>query len=204
MRKKHWRTISLVGKRFDRLLVESFEGIRHGRRRWRCLCDCGNFVIVSTSSLRTQNTRSCGCLAKETVSNYRHGMHSSREYRIWCSMISRCHSSTSSGYHKYGARGIKVYRRWRQSFEEFYLYVGSAPSPKHGIDRINNSKGYFPGNVRWATQEEQSRNKTTNIWLELGAKRLILKDWAREMGLPYGTLYRRFRVGWDVNRILTK
>ncbi len=50
------------------------------------------------------------------------------------------------------------YQDWRDSFESFWRDMGNAPTPKHQIDRINTLGNYEPGNCRWATSQEQSRN----------------------------------------------
>ena len=47
---------------------------------------------------------------------------------------------------------------WIGSFETFLRDVGMRPSDAHSLDRIDNDRGYEPGNVRWATRAEQSRN----------------------------------------------
>lgn len=127
---------------------------RQPKSRWYCQCVCGREVIVQGQSLRSGNTHSCGCLG-----NHERRYAETRERKIWRAMISRCHNPNSSGYHKYGARGIRVCREWKKSFDAFLSHVGYCPSKAHTIDRINGRKGYRPGNVRWATHQEQGANK---------------------------------------------
>lgn len=81
------------------------------------------------------------------------------EYRAWLSMRARCHNPRHPDYGSYGGRGIAVCESWRGSFEMFIAAVGPRPSAKHSIDRIDNDRGYKPGNVRWATAKEQSANR---------------------------------------------
>ena len=88
-----------------------------------------------------------------------HGMSQTRIYRIWTDMKSRCLSKTNKWYPLYGGRGITVCEEWKD-FPTFYKWaIENGYSDDLTIDRIDNDKGYFPGNCRWATQHEQSMNK---------------------------------------------
>lgn len=118
-------------------------------------------------------------------------------------MINRCTNQNHSNYSRYGARGISVCAEWRSSFERFLSDMGPRPSPSHSIDRIDNDRGYEPGNCRWATAREQGANLAKNVWLEYDGKRLHLQDWARETGVHVMTLHSRlFRLGWSKERAL--
>lgn len=77
----------------------------------------------------------------------------------WHSMIRRCHDPEHPSYFDYGARGITVCDRWRESFVRFVVDMGPKPTPTHSLDRINNDGDYEPGNVRWATRAEQRANQ---------------------------------------------
>jgi len=72
-------------------------------------------------------------------------------------MRQRCRNPNNGEYHNYGARGIKVCAAW-DDFARFVADVGPRPSKRHTLDRINNDKGYEPGNVRWALPATQTRN----------------------------------------------
>jgi len=98
------------------------------------------------------------------------------EYRSWQMMKNRCLNPNARDYAYYGGRGIKVCRRWQESFAAFLEDMGRRPTPAHTLDRKHTDKNYTPSNCRWATRKEQSRNRpyaTTKAWLlaeRLGVK----------------------------------
>lgn len=73
-------------------------------------------------------------------------------------MIQRCHNRNNDVFHLYGGRGISVCSRWRMDFTVFLADLPPRPSPKHSLDRVDNSLDYEPGNIQWATQTQQVRN----------------------------------------------
>lgn len=83
---------------------------------------------------------------------------SSPERKAWQSMFDRCRSVHDSNYRLYGARGITVCERW-EALENFIQDMGLRPSDGHSLDRIDNDRGYEPGNCRWATAAQQARNQ---------------------------------------------
>lgn len=113
------------------------------------------------------------------------------ELYIWQGMIRRCTNPSDVGYPRYGGRGIKVCKRWRLSFDAFLKDVGCRPSPDHSIDRIDNDGDYKPGNVRWATHQEQCLNKSNNLWVEIDGAIVRLAEGARLVGEKYGTARAR-------------
>lgn len=150
--------LSIDGKTFGRLFVVGAAHVGRDACRVRaCICICGNFCYVSPRNLVSGMTKSCGCLVKENSGPIRHGLNKSPEHRIWVGMRSRCRDSGSKDYKWYGARGIKVCKRWN-IFENFLADMGCRP-PGKSLDRINNEKGYSPNNCRWATAKQQANNR---------------------------------------------
>lgn len=185
--------LDLTGQHFSELIVIESAGVQqvgNSRTRkslWLCRCSCGTEITVHGSSLTTGNTKSCGCYRRKQRAKQK--VSGSRTYRIWQAMLNRCRHHKHPLWHRYGGRGISVCKRWH-SYEKFFQDMGKVPNGM-SIDRIDNDGDYAPQNCRWATRHEQSRNMTTNRWLELNGKRQILADWAKELGMDQSSLRER-------------
>ncbi len=57
------------GKRFGRLILLELAGRRNGNALWKCHCDCGAEALVEGADLRSGNTKSCGCLMRESAAS---------------------------------------------------------------------------------------------------------------------------------------
>lgn len=196
------RYVDRTGQRLGRLIISEFVGYRtsgRGVRRamWRCVCDCGGETTISSKTIAAKSAKSCGCLQKETVSRATttHGKSRTRLYKVWTAMKSRCHHEGDPQYHHYGGRGIHVCDRWRQSFENFEHDVGERPSSKHSLDRIDNDKGYEPGNIRWATARQQLLNRRKSIKYEYEGEMLSCREISERSGMKYMTLHQRLKKG---------
>lgn len=158
-------------------------------------------VCVRQPSLRSGLTLSCGCLGIEhrRASRQTHGACTSAFYKVWAAMKYRCHNPNDKAYRFYGARGISVCDRWRDDFVTFAAdiatEIGERPSKKHSIDRINNNGNYEPGNVRWATQLEQTSNTRRNRWLTLNGETRTVTEWGRHLGVSGKRIDARLRRG---------
>lgn len=198
------KLIDLTNQIFGRLKVIARDSSNAtGQTFWICRCDCGNHKSIASYSLKRGKSKSCGCLQKElaskkfTIHGHNRVGRKSPEYDIWGSMIQRCTNPNNKHYPHYGGRGITVCDRWRDSFESFIADVGNRPSPKHSIDRIENDKGYEPGNVRWATKKQQCRNQRSNRVLCIDGVSKCVTEWAESSGIPATAIYQRLNRGWN-------
>lgn len=192
-----------VGDRFGRLVVMAEAGNGGSRGRTRmivCRCDCGTERVFSCPSVLRGASRSCGCLQAEGAADRckSHGNYGTPTYRTWHSMRDRCLNQDNSNYPLYGGRGVKIDPRW-DDFAVFLSDVGERPSLAHSLDRWPNKNGnYEPGNVRWATGTEQSRNRNSNVLAEIDGRIATLAEWAEIGGLKYNTLHARLQNGWPI------
>jgi hypothetical protein len=122
-------------------------------------------------------------------------------WRSWMSMRLRCKSAEGKHRAYYGARGITVCERWRV-FEHFLADMGERPAGTT-LDRIDGSKGYEPGNCRWATSKTQGSNRACVDQIAYKGKTQNPEDWARELGLKPQTIRSRIARGWPLERVMT-
>ena len=117
------------------------------------------------------------------------------EFWAWANMKARCNNPKNPRYADYGGRGIRVCAEWERSFPDFLRHVGLRPSQGHSLERSDNSKGYEPGNVVWATRAEQQNNRRETVLVEFRGETLPLAEAARRSGIPYQTVVARIRRG---------
>lgn len=204
--------VDLTGQRYGRLLVieKTQTHVTKGGHRiaqWLCKCDCGNKTTVPGASLRSGNTRSCGCLQRETAKNTMttHGRSYDRLHNIWNHMKQRCGNPNDNNYEHYGAEGKTVYKPWADDFQRFYDWaMDNGYQENLTIDRIDNTKGYYPENCRWATKKQQSNNTRRNRLITLNGEAKTMSQWCEEFGIKNTTVYDRLKRGWDIESALTR
>lgn len=141
-----------IGEKYGRLTVAEYSHTdAHPRRYFRCVCDCGGEVVTHTNSLRTGNTKSCGCLAKEArsktllpndkgVINHiilqykRHAKDRGIEFNLSYEMVELL---VRGACHYCGVVGgnLKKTKNLKEGFKH------------NGIDRVDSSMHYEAGNV---------------------------------------------------------
>ncbi len=205
------RTI-IPGELYGRLtIVEEASHLRGQPRRVVCRCVCGTVKILPLYSLRSGNTRSCGCLPRDILRQrcWKHGMdtraerHEHPEYGTWKNAKTRCFYSRGHAWKNYGGRGITMCEAWRDDFATFFRDMGPRPTPKHTLERIDNDGPYSPENCIWATYAEQAKNRRHSRHLTFRGETLHYIEWAQRFGIPLKRVWGRLRRGWSIEGALT-
>lgn len=149
-----------VGERYGRLTVTVER--RPGDKRVQCRCDCGQDHSVVLSEWG--RTNSCGCFRAEQLiaRNTTHGHAGTSIYMTWGDIVSRCTNPRHKRWADYGGRGITVCERWRD-FANFLADMGERPAGMT-LDRIDNNRGYEPGNCRWTDLSTQAKNRRPSAY----------------------------------------
>lgn len=165
--------------------------------------------------LSTGKAKSCGCLRKEMSSelcktlNTTHGLSlvngkPTRLYYTWMGMRERCNNHKATNYERYGGRGIHVCNEWNDNYKAFHDWAyANGYKDNLTIDRIDVNGNYSPENCRWATPKEQARNKRNNMNVTFRGVTKTISEWAEIVSIKKQVLWRRLKVGWDVETALT-
>lgn len=153
-------------------------------------------------ALHYERWRKSGSTAPTKHARHGHkGPVESPTHKSWRSIIGRCCNPKDRSYFEYGARGITVCARWRDSFPAFLADMGERP-PRFSIDRIDRAKGYEPSNCRWADTKTQQRNRSCTKLVTFQGSLVPLGDIADSHGVGYGILSARLERGWTIDRAL--
>lgn len=192
------KKIDLTGQRFGNLTVIRENGHKGKEVTWLCKCDCGNYTTVIGHNLKRGHTKSCGC------SQTTHGESKMRLYRIWLRIKDRTLNKNSHAYKRYGERGITICDEWKNSFEAFRDWaIENGYSDELSIDRIDNDRGYYPANCRWADVKTQSNNRSSCHLLTYNGETKNITQWAEKIGMNPITLESRIKNGWTIEKALT-
>lgn len=184
-------------------MIKFFGKVRR-RYLWECRCLCGVVKNVRSDALKCGDSVSCGChklsIFKKLIT--KHGLSRCRNYRRWQAIIDRCIKKNSQNYHYYGDRGIKVCSRWLK-FENFLKDMGSPPTPRHTIERIDNDGNYEPKNCKWGTMKEQGNNRRNSRIINHLGMSMTVSQWGDYLGISAGLIFSRLQIGWSNERALT-
>ncbi|MDF2636521.1 MAG: hypothetical protein K0R78_3395 [Pelosinus sp.] len=206
---------NLIGKRFGRLLVVD-RLFRDSGRSWHYLtvCDCGEKVSVRAALLNNGNTRSCGCLQKEVMSEITKQRHKNTEYlttktnlhkklhKIWGSMKERCNNPNNPSYSYYGSKGITYSREW-ESFENFFNDMHHGYKQGLTLERKDSAGNYCKENCVWADYKQQNRNLSSNRLVEYNNIIMTVAELSEITGINYQTLKGRINRGWSIEKAAT-
>lgn len=205
--------INLVGNKYNRLLVvgKTDKRTKDGCVLWQCVCDCGNKVLVSTTNLKSNHTKSCGCIKDELIKTLSkkycttHGKRNTRLYNIYQHMRARCYNINNKDYNSYGGRGIKICDEWKNDFLSFYNWsMNNGYQDDLTIDRIDVNGNYEPKNCRWATRLVQNNNKRNLHYITYKGVTKTLSEWCTYFNLNYNTIERRINhFNWSIEKALT-
>lgn len=192
----------LTGVKCHLLTVTKWKFRKNDKWHWICDCECGRSAIYAYSDLVRRVIKSCGCWRKKIAvdmgkRNVKHAKVKTPEWLAWRNMRVRCYSEKCKQYHRYGGRGITVCDRWtgEDGFSNFLADMGTRPSNKHSLDRIDSDGNYEPSNCRWATSLTQQRNRTNNRKITAFGKTLGCSEWAELTGLTLALIHRRVFSG---------
>ena len=188
---------NIVGLKFNKLSVIEYSGIKNNYAIWKCLCDCGNEVLVTGSNLICGKVKSCCCLLSEitTLRNAKHNKSYTRIYGKYKKMKSRCFDVNCERYVNYGGRNITICDEWLgdNGFENFYNWaVNNGYSDGLSIERIDVNGNYCPENCKWIPMREQCDNKTTTKHIEFNGRSYTLKELSKLLNLSVDCLRKRF------------
>ena len=176
-----------------------------GKKRsvYRLRCDCGAEFEALAYSIRSGNTKSCGCLRRRVASASGKARRTTgvtvdpqakRTRSSWKAMMDRCYRPGSASYGRYGAVGIAVHEAWR-TYAGFVAGMGLRPGPEYTLERLDSAKNYDPGNVVWATRATQARNRRSTVRITWNGLTLCAQDWATTLCCNISTVLRRHRRG---------
>jgi hypothetical protein len=171
------KSLDITGRKFNKLTVIKF--VKHDKwyqQLWLCKCECGRQKLMIKKPVMSGRSKSCGCGMGVT-----HGMSQTKKgnsvavkkfYIAWAQMKQRCANRKATNYKDYGGRGIKFCKRWElfenfrdDMYELFKKHFVKYGSRQTSLDRVNNSKGYFPSNCKWSTSSQQALNRRARVYL---------------------------------------
>lgn len=123
----------------------------------------------------------------------KHGLAKTPEWHVWTRMLRRCDKEYDISYANYGGRGISVCPEWYE-FGNFIADMGTRPSKKHSIERLDNNGNYSPENCKWALKDEQANNTRINRYITIDGATKTLSQWSKATGVNRRTIAARIDI----------
>lgn len=203
------KLIDLTGQRFGRLtVIKRTEEIAINKSaKWQCVCDCGNYCIKTSSSLRRFEKNSCGCWKSEITSKlFKKYYNLDRKlYEIWKGIKARCFNINSKDYRNYGGRGITICDEWL----DYNVFSNWAIYNKYinglTIERIDVNGNYCPENCCWIENKYQGQNTRKVKRFIYNEKSYTIRQLSENFNVNYYTLKARLtQYGWDIEKAINE
>jgi len=200
------RVKDLTGRQFFDLTVESRHPQNlHNRAVWVCRCKCGNTRLVVGQDLKKGAIKRCTkcasvySAAMSSIASTTHGMSDTSLYNCWSHMKQRTLNPKCKSFPRYGGRGIGICEEWKSDFTAFQKWaIENGYSPSLSLDRIDNDKGYYPENCRWADRTTQQNNRTACHYITVNGETRTVSQWAQKLNIRPTSLNARIRRGWTI------
>lgn len=206
---KPWNYKNLTNQKFNKLEVIGPTNKRtsNGGMIWKCKCDCGNVIYLSTPQLK--RNKGCGCELKKWRKKF--GENSKKNkiiinnklYNKLKHMKERCYDCKNKEYKNYGGLGISVCEEWKNDFMSFYNWAMSNGYQEDlTIDRIDVNGNYEPNNCRWVDWKVQQNNRRNNVNFKYNGVELTQAEWARRLKTTPQNIYKKRLKGWNIEQIV--
>lgn len=150
------------------------------------------------AQIRSSNGRMVGNLPKDYL--IKHNKCKTQVYSAWMNMKARCKYDRPKHSSYYGK--ITYCNQW-ENFLVFLSDMGEPPSKCHSLDRIDNTKGYFKENCRWATKSQQSRNTSRNRKIVYKGNEYIHSELSQILFDNKSIITKRLNYGWDIQKAIS-
>ena len=189
--------LDIKDKKFNSLTAIKYHHSENNKQFWEFKCDCGKTAILEKIGVVYGRIKNChdkrlGARNIDLPKNIK-----DRLIRIRNGIINRCERKYSTGYKSYGEKGIHVCDEWRNTTDGLYNFINWAISSGYNntltIDRIDNEKGYYPENCRWATYREQGKNKRNTIIVKYKGKNMCISELADILGCSRIAIFKKIK-----------
>ena len=180
--------------------IKEVGSLKKKKQKWaKFKCDCGNTTEAAVYRVKLGKPKSCGCLKIEKSTTHGMSRKGNKTYQSWRAMKSRCLNNKHENYKTYSL--LKICEEWKNSFQSFLKDMGERPEGK-SLDRIDNIKGYYKENCRWATQRQQCRNKANNKIVIFDGDKIALFELSERYNVSITLLYNRLQRKWPIEKAL--